>query len=278
MKILLTGATGQVGFELQRTLAPLGEVMAADRAALDLADSASITAAVRALRPELIVNCAAYTAVDRAESEPALAMAVNATAPGVLAEEAKRLGAGLIHFSTDYVFDGEKAGAYLETDAPNPLNTYGRSKLEGERAVAQSGARHLVLRTSWVYSRRGKNFLLTMLELAKTRPELRIVDDQRGAPTSARAIADAVARIAGRDWPAGTCHLTCPGETTWFGFARAIFERAPGPRPSLVAITTPEFPTPARRPKNSILSNAKAAQAFGITLPDWQTALSDCLS
>ena len=278
MKILLTGATGQVGFELQRTLAPLGEILAAGREALDLASSASIMSAVRALRPDLIVNCAAYTAVDRAESEPAAAMTVNATAPGVLAEEAKRLGAGLIHFSTDYVFDGEKAGAYDEADAPNPLNAYGRSKLEGERAVAQSGARHLILRTSWVYSRRGKNFLLTMLELAKTRPELRIVDDQRGAPTSARALADAVAQIARRDWPSGPFHLTCQGSTTWFGFAQAIFARSPGPRPSLVAITTPEFPTPARRPKNSVLSNARLAQAFGITLPDWQTALADTRS
>jgi dTDP-4-dehydrorhamnose reductase len=277
VRILLTGVTGQVGHELQRSLAPLGEIIAADRRALDLASRDSIASAVRTLRPALIVNAAAYTAVDRAESEPEAAMAANAAAPGVLAEEAKRLGAGLIHFSTDYVFDGEKPGAYLETDAPNPLNMYGRSKLEGERAVAASGARHLILRTSWVYSRRGKNFLLTMLELAKTRPELRIVDDQRGAPTSARAIADAVAKLAGRDWPAGTFHLTCQGATTWFGFARAIFERSPGPRPSLVAITTPEFPTPARRPKNSVLSNAKLAQAFGITLPDWQAALADTL-
>ena len=233
---------------------------------------------LRAAKPDLIINPAAYTAVDRAESEAEAAMAVNATAPGVIAEEAKRLGAGLIHFSTDYVFDGEKAGPYDEADAPNPLNAYGRSKLEGERAVAQSGARHLILRTSWVYSRRGKNFLLTMLELAKTRPELRIVDDQRGAPTSARALADAVAQIARRDWPSGTFHLTCSGATTWFGFARAIFELSPGPRPSLVAITTPEFPTPARRPKNSVLSNAKATQAFGITLPDWQAALAQTLS
>jgi dTDP-4-dehydrorhamnose reductase len=279
VKILLTGMTGQVGSQLHALLANAGQVVVADRKTLDLASRDSMVAAVRALKPDLIVNAAAHTAVDRAESEPEAAMAVNATAPGVLAEEAKRLGAALVHFSTDYVFDGTKAEAYVEEDAPNPLNAYGRSKLAGEQAVAQSGARHLILRTSWVYDATRRNFLTTMLNLARTRRELRVVHDQRGAPTWSVAIAVAVLNIVRReDWPAGTYHLTCDGETTWFGFTRAILERARiDPRPALVPISTDEYPAPARRPKNSVLDNAKFRKAFGFALPHWESALEACL-
>ena len=283
MKVLLTGVTGQIGRELQRTLSRLGTVVPADRGMLDLADRDSIVKAVRAIKPSLIVNPAAFTAVDLAESQPGVAAQVNSVAPGILAAEAKRLGAGLIHFSTDYVFDGEKPDPYVETDAPHPLSVYGRTKLAGEQAIAEAGGRFLILRTSWVYSPRGKNFLRTILGLAQDRPEIRVVNDQRGAPTSAACIADAVADIIahatapGSDWPGGIYHLSCSGETTWFGFAAAILEKRTGPRPSLVPIPTSEYPTPARRPKNSLLSNRKLADAFGIRMPDWRVALEACL-
>ena len=285
-KILLTGATGQVGWELRRTLAPLGEVIAPDSAALNLADPDAIHRLVQATQPDLIVNPAAYTAVDQAEGEPELAHAINAQAPAVLAELAARRGVPLVHFSTDYVFDGAKATAYLEDDVANPLNVYGRSKWAGEVAVRQANARHLILRTSWVYGLRGRNFLLTMLRLMRERPELKIVADQIGAPTWSRLIAEATAQIlvqclaGGRSEGAwGTYHLSSAGDTSWHGFAEAIAEQAGiTPRPELTAIPTSAYPTPAQRPANSCLSNAKLASTFGLALPDWRDALTLCLA
>jgi dTDP-4-dehydrorhamnose reductase len=275
VKVLLTGGSGQVGGALKEVLAPLGEVLAPRRDGLDLASADSILRVTRSFRPALIVNAGAFTAVDLAESQPGAAAAVNAEAPAILAAEAKRLGAALVHFSTDYVFDGTKARPYVETDAPAPLNVYGRTKLEGERALARSGARHLILRTSWVYAAQGKNFMNTILRLAAERPELRVVDDQRGAPTSARAIALAVGQILEKDFESGLYHLTCQGETTWFGFARAILERRPPARmPALIPIPTRDYPTPARRPANSLLDNSKIFETFGIRLPDWESALA----
>jgi dTDP-4-dehydrorhamnose reductase len=235
MKILLTGASGQVGYELQRSLQSLGEVVAADRARMDLSDLDQVRDVVRAVRPDLIVNPAAYTAVDKAESEPELAHRVNALAPGVMAAEARLLGAAMVHYSTDYVFDGMKQGTYVETDPTGPINVYGESKLAGEQAVAAAGIPHLILRTSWVYGMRGKNFLQTMLRLGAERDELRVVADQHGAPTWSRTIADTTAALlvqahaAGSPWwdeHSGIYHLSCQGSTTWHGFTQAIVERA----------------------------------------------------
>jgi dTDP-4-dehydrorhamnose reductase len=284
--ILLTGANGQVGFELTRTLQGLGVLVALDRSGLDLADLAQVRAVVRQVKPALIVNAAAYTAVDRAESEPELAQRINGVAPGVLAEEAKRLGAPLIHYSTDYVFDGAKDVAYVEGDAANPQNVYGASKLAGERAIADIGGAHLVLRTSWVYGRRGKNFLLTMLKLAAERPELRIVADQYGAPTWSATIATITAHVIAQglavsredaEWwhrKSGVYHLTASGSTSWFGFAEAIFEMsALGSKPKVLPITTSEYPVPAKRPANSRLSNDKLTAAFDLFPTDWRAAL-----
>lgn len=280
--ILLTGANGQVGFELRRSLHPFGRIVAPPRAMLDLAEADSIVTAIREVRPAIIVNAGAYTAVDLAESEPGPAMAVNGHAPGIIAEEAQRIGAGVIHFSTDYVFDGEKQTAYVETDVPRPLNAYGASKLAGEQALAQQGGRYLVLRTSWVHAPRGKNFVRTMLRLGRERPELRVVNDQYGAPTSAACIAEATAALLSRmerdDWPTGIYHMTCSGSTTWLGFAQAIFLHGPpGPRPRLVAVPGSAYATAARRPRNSVLSNAKLWAQFGVQLPPWQAALQACL-
>lgn len=288
-RVLLTGSDGQVGWELRRTLAPLGEVVALDRQGMDLANPDSIRRVVRAYEPHLIVNAAAYTAVDKAEEEAALAMAVNATAPGVLAEEARRCGAALIHYSTDYVFDGSKPAPYLETDAPNPLNVYGRSKLAGERAIERSGVAYLILRTSWVYGSRGRNFLLTMMRLAKERDSLQVVSDQVGAPTWSRDIAEATAQIlmgasattAAEGWlksaPHGIYHLTAGGETTWHGFAEAILHSMHS-NTRLTAVTSADYRTAARRPLNSRLSNDKLLQHFDVRLPDWQSALTACLA
>jgi dTDP-4-dehydrorhamnose reductase len=281
MRILLTGANGQVGYELRRTLAPLGEVHAFDRADLDLADTDAVVRAFRRLRPALVVNAAAYTAVDKAESEPALAHAINARAPQVLAEESRRAGSVLVHYSTDYVFDGSKREPWREDDPVAPLNEYGRSKLAGERAIAASGAKHLVLRTSWVYGPRGKNFLLTMLNLAATREELRVVADQRGAPTSSLFLAEATARviraIPREGVPSGIYNLSAAGETTWASFAEAIFARAAGRRgfrpPRVIRIPTSEFPTLARRPAYSVLDGAKFTAAFGFAPSSWESQL-----
>jgi dTDP-4-dehydrorhamnose reductase len=284
VKILLTGGRGQVGYELERCLQGLGEVVAPGRAQLDLSDLAQVREVVRALRPGLIVNPAAYTAVDRAESEPALAHLVNAEAPGVLAEEARRLGAAMVHFSTDYVFDGSKNGPYVESDATAPLNVYGRSKLLGEQAVAAAGIPHLILRTSWVYGMRGHNFLLTMLRLARERGELRVVADQHGAPTWSRTVAQttadilAQARCGGADWwesNGGLYHLGCRGQTTWHGFARAIMEATSNPVP-VIPISTNEFPTAAQRPLNSLLDSSRLANRF-CRLPEWRETLALCL-
>lgn len=286
MNILLTGVQGQVGWELRRALAPLGRVTAVDSQEMDLADPDAVRAKVRALSPRLIVNPAAYTAVDRAESEPERARAINAIAPGVLAEEAKRCGAVLVHYSTDYVFDGVKPGPYTEEDPANPLNVYGASKFAGESAIRAVGGRHLILRTSWVYGTRGHNFLLTMQRLMRERSELRIVDDQIGAPTWSRQIAEATALIlaqclspargADRPEPWGTYHLSCGGETSWYGFAQAIAELG-GLGTRLLPIPSSDYPTPARRPLNSRLDNAKLARTFGIRLPHWREALELCL-
>jgi dTDP-4-dehydrorhamnose reductase len=282
MKILLTGAGGQVGYELARSLQPLGTVVAVDRAQMDLSNLDQVRAVLRTVRPGLIVNPAAYTAVDKAETEPALARTVNAHAPAVMAEEARALGAMLVHYSTDYVFDGAKVGAYVETDPVAPLNVYGQTKLEGEQAIAASGARHLIFRTSWVYGMRGKNFLLTMLRLGRERPELHVVDDQHGAPTWSRTIADTTAAVLAqaRDpawWDAhgGIYHLSSRGQTTWCGFTRAIAARAGLPC-QVHAIGSADYPVPARRPVNSVLNADKLTRHLA-HLPHWQLALELCL-
>lgn len=282
LRILVTGRDGQVGWELVRTLAPLGEVMATGRAELDLASGDSIRNAVRAIQPQLIVNAAAYTAVDRAESEPELARRINTNAVAALAEEAKTVGAAMIHYSTDYVFDGAKTTPYLEGDAPHALSVYGQTKLGGEQALAAAGIPYLVLRTSWVYGARGHNFLKTILKLAVEKPELRIVDDQIGAPTWSRDIAEATAVIAKR-WmhngatQSGVYHMTAAGETTWYGFAAEALRLRKSPSAKLVPIASSEYPTPAARPKNSRLDCGKLARDFDCRLPAWQASLAQVL-
>jgi len=281
--VLLTGVNGQVGFELMRSLQGLGKVVALDRTGLDLGDLGQIRRVVREVKPSLIVNPAAYTAVDKAESDVEAAMRVNGEAPGVLAEEAKRIGAALVHYSTDYVFDGTKQGAYVEDDAVNPQNAYGRGKLAGEQAIAASGCDHLIFRTSWVYGTRGKNFLLTMLRLGAERDELNVVADQIGAPTWANTIAALTANVLaqahgrGRDWWAehsGVYHLTASGATSWHGFAEAIFEASDlGRKPVVKPIPAASYPTPARRPANSCMSGEKLFTTFGLKAPEWDDAL-----
>ena len=292
MKILLTGKNGQVGYELERSLQGLGEVVAVDRSQMDLSDLQQVRDVIRSVKPDLIVNPAAYTAVDKAESEPELAMRVNGEAPAVMAEEARKLGAAMIHYSTDYVFDGTKAGAYVETDAPCPVNVYGASKLAGEQAIQAAGIPHLILRTSWVYGMRGKNFLLTVLRLAQERDELRIVGDQFGSPTWCRTIADTTALLVARldglgeargfalpgtqQDLSGIYHLTSQGRTSWHGFTEAILRQAGvSKKPVVTPIATSEYPLPARRPMNSELSCARL-QALQLALPEWQVALDLC--
>lgn len=284
MRILVLGRNGQVGAALTQSLQGLGELIALDRTQLDLANPEAIRTALRELQPQVIINAAAYTAVDAAESDKAAAFQVNAIAPRVIAEESERLSATLIHYSTDYVFDGSKQGAWLEDDATAPLSAYGHSKLAGEQAIADVGGSHLILRTSWVYGLQGKNFLLTMLKLAETRDELAVVDDQIGAPTWAVTIAEATAAIlrdAGE--PAqlaalsGVYHLCAGGHTSWFGFAQAIFSHASvQKKPKLRPITTAEYPTPAKRPANSMLNTDKFRHTFG-DLPRWEAALQHCM-
>ena len=272
MKILLTGREGQIGWELQRSLVAIGDVVATNRREFDLCDSNAMRSIVRKTSPDIIVNAAAYTAVDNAESEPDLAMQVNAIAPGILAEEAKWLGALLVHYSTDYVFDGSKKSPYKEEDAPNPLSVYGRTKLEGERAIAASKCRHLIFRTSWVYGPRGRNFLLTILKAAREKPELRVVDDQFGAPTSSAAIAEATARALRAGGAEGLYHMSASGRTTWFSFAQAILHKV-AIAPPVVPIRSDQYPAKAIRPRNSVLDNARLKQAFGASLPGWESEL-----
>jgi dTDP-4-dehydrorhamnose reductase len=290
MKLLVVGHLGQVGIELQRTLAPLGELSLADKESVDLAQPQTIRELIDRIGPDVVVNAAAYTAVDRAELEPELAHAINGIAPGVLAEETARRGALLIHYSTDYVFDGSKSSPWLESDVPNPMNVYGESKLAGEKAIAAVGGRHYVFRTSWVYAQHGANFLRTILRLAFERDEVRIVDDQIGAPTSAHALAEATAQaiLSNVDLRIGAeqrmrpeyglYHMTCAGQTSWFGFAQEFlgWVAACCPQRKLaccVPIGSAEYPLPARRPQNSVLSNEKLHRAFGLELPDWRVAL-----
>lgn len=283
MRILLTGKNGQVGYELERSLQGLGEIIAVDRNKMDLSDLDQVRSVVRSVKPTLIINAAAYTAVDKAESEPELAMRINGEAPGVMAEEARKLGAGMIHYSTDYVFDGSKAGAYLEDDPTCPINVYGSSKLAGEQAVTAANIPHLILRTSWVYGTRGKNFLLTIRRLAAERDTLSIVSDQFGAPTWSRTIADTTAHIVaanrGRIDPAttGIYHLTAQGRTSWHGFTQAIVDHPSTPnKPFVKPILAAEYPVPASRPPNSSLSCERLAQTF-CGLPQWDAALALCL-
>ncbi|MES2755869.1 MAG: dTDP-4-dehydrorhamnose reductase [Pseudomonadota bacterium] len=288
MKILVTGKNGQVGYELERSLQALGEVVAVDRSQMDLADLQQVRDVIRHVRPNLIVNAAAYTAVDKAESEPQLAMLINGEAPGVMAQEAKKLGAGIIHYSTDYVFDGSKATAYVESDPTCPINAYGVTKLAGEQAIQAAGVPHIILRTSWVYGMRGKNFLLTVLRLAGERDELRIVGDQFGSPTWCRTIADTTAQLVARldagsglvaqmAGPlSGIYHLTSSGSTSWHGFTEEIVKHAAVAKaPTVTAIRTDEYPLPARRPHNSELSGERL-RALNLYVPHWQHALALC--
>ena len=280
-KILVTGAEGQLGSELVVALRAVGDVVATTRASLDVANADAVAVAFATIRPDMVVNAAAYTAVDRAETERAHAFAVNADGPGFLAEASQRTRATLVHYSTDYVFDGRASTPYEETAQVAPLSAYGESKLEGERRVAASGATALVFRTSWVYALQHTNFLTTIRRLASQRDELRIVDDQVGVPNWSRALAGATARVLRLDRDAlvhraGLYHLSCVGETTWFRFAQAFLGDMP--RVRLVPISTAEYPTPARRPSYGVLDTTKFVRAFGFALPDWRATLNTCLS
>jgi len=285
-RILILGASGQVGTELQRSFADAGEVIACDRGAADLSRSEELRHVVAQLQPAIILNAAAYTAVDRAESEPELAMTINGHAPRVLAEEAAKLDALLVHYSTDYVFDGSKKSAWVENDATNPLNVYGRTKLAGEDAIREVGGKHLIFRTSWVYGPHGHNFLRTMLRLGRERDQLKIVDDQYGAPTSSMAIADAtravVDNVMATGAISGVYHMTCGGETSWRRFAEEIFsqhyQQSGEKVPQVIPISSSEYPTPAARPANSVLSNEKLRSTFRISLPDWRSALTAAMT
>ncbi|MCK4787834.1 MAG: dTDP-4-dehydrorhamnose reductase [Desulfobacteraceae bacterium] len=290
--MLITGKNGQVGWELQRSLLPLGHIVALDRHTLDLANDASISQVVRQIKPDVIVNAAAYTTVDKAEEDQDLAMQINGIAPGVLAEEAKQLRALLIHYSTDYVFDGTKQTPYIETDETKPINIYGSSKLAGELAIQAIVADHVILRTSWVYASRGNNFLLTMLKLMQERENLRIIADQTGTPTWARLIAETTAQIVKQSlmerqqetFQSGLYHLTSTGKTTWHGFAEKIKEIAHKQNKrdvmkiqNVAPISTAEYPTLAKRPQNSCMITNKLQQKYNLTMPSWDTALELCM-
>jgi dTDP-4-dehydrorhamnose reductase len=286
-RILVPGKTGQVGCELQDALAPLGTVIALDPDQMDLANSDSIRRAIRDAKPEIIVNAAGYTFVDKAESEPELAMQVNGVAPGVMAEEAKRLGAILVHYSTDYVFDGELDRPYSEDDPPNPINTYGKTKLAGERAIEAVGGHYLILRSSWIYSARGSNFVLTVLRLAREKPELAMVDDQTGSPTWARALAEATAELLRRKELItrhnGVYHLTADGVTSRYEFAKAIIQvmsEVSGVTDGWARVkptTSDQYPLPAIRPLHPAMSKSRIKRVFGIEMPSWQLQLEDFL-
>jgi dTDP-4-dehydrorhamnose reductase len=284
-KILIIGRNGQVGWELRRTLSCLGQIVAVEYPEIDLTNPESLRTVVAGVKPTVIANAAAYTAVDKAETETALAEAINATGPAVLAEEAKKIGALLVHYSTDYVFDGAGNDERTETSPTGPLNVYGKTKLAGDQAIAASGCDHLIFRTSWVYGARGANFLLTMLKLAKERESLSIVSDQVGAPTTSVSIAQATAAVLaqvlapgkGIDGRSGVYNLTNGGEASWFDFAKTIFAKShmlwDASQPTLTPIPTSAFPRPARRPLNSRLSGEKLEKIFGVTLPHWEAAL-----
>lgn len=278
MRILLTGKSGQVGSALSKALAPLGDVIAWDRSQLDLADPDAIRAAVRDAKPRVIVNAAAYTAVDKAEAEEGAAMKINRDGPRTLAEEAAKGGALLVHFSTDYVFDGEKRAPYTEHDVPRPLNAYGRSKLGGEQAILSSACRRLIVRTSWVYGPTGKNFPLTIMKAAKEHRELRVVDDQVGAPTStgmlSSALPEMIKRALGDASLDGLYHLSAAGEVSWYGFALAILA-GKGIKAAVQPVRSNEYGARALRPHNSLLDNAKVRQDFGIRLPPWEEGLAE---
>ena len=293
MKILLLVKNGQVGWELQRSLAPLGEVTALDRYSTDfcgdLGNLAGLRETVQRLRPQVIVNAAAHTAVDKAESEPELARLINATAPGVLAQEAHQLGAWLVHYSTDYVFDGSGSQPWVETDTPAPLSVYGHTKLEGEQLIAQHCQKHLIFRTSWVYAARGGNFAKTMLRLAQERERLTVIDDQWGAPTSAELLADVTAhalrQLLKRPEDGGLYHCVAAGETTWHSYAKYVLEHARQAQAAIkikatevAPVPTSAFPTPARRPHNSRLNTTRLQTTFGLTLPHWQQGVARMLT
>jgi dTDP-4-dehydrorhamnose reductase len=290
MRVLLTGRNGQIGFELRRAFAPFGEVISVDRTRCDLSRPEGLRELVRHVRPQVILNAAAYTAVDRAEAEPDLARAVNATAPGILGEEAANLGALLVHYSTDYVFDGTKTAAYTESDAPNPQSVYGSTKLAGERAIEKSGARYLIFRTSWVFGHHGMNFAKTMLTLASERDSLAVVNDQFGAPTSSALLADITAHIvrdAAREperFPYGLYHVASGGHTTWYRYATYVIEKAREAglpirvrSETIRSITTEEYPTAAARPSNSRLDTKRLCSTFGLEMPDWAESLDHTL-
>ena len=292
MKILLLGKNGQVGWELQRSLGVLGELVALDRHGPDLCGDLTnlqgLAQTVQTVRPDVIVNAAAHTAVDKAESEPELARTLNALAPGVLAQEAAQLGALLVHYSTDYVFDGSGARPWIETDTPAPLNVYGRTKLEGERLIAAACPHHLIFRTSWVYGARGGNFAKTMLRLAQERERLTVIDDQIGAPTGADLLADvtahAIRSVLQQPQQAGLYHLAAGGETSWNRYAKYVLAQAQTAQPTIKIVATAvdpvptsAFPTPARRPLNSRLDTAKLQAAFGLSLPPWQQGVARML-
>lgn len=291
MKILLLGKNGQVGWQLQRALAPLGEIVALERkdAGGDLADPQGLAAAVRAAKPQVIVNAAAYTAVDKAESEPQLARLINTEAPAALAREAAASGALLVHYSTDYVFDGSGSAPWQESDATGPLNVYGTTKLAGEQAIAASGCAHLTFRTSWVYAAHGDNFIKTMLRLAATRERLTVIDDQKGAPTGAELIADvtahAISQTLQQPAKAGLYHLTAAGEASWFDYAQYVLALARQARPQGVKtaaggvqpIASSQYPAAARRPLNSRLDTRRLQAAFGLQMPPWQQGVTRVL-
>jgi len=286
-KILIIGQVGQVGWELRRTVAPLGDLVTVDFPQINLTDGASIRQWVRDTAPDVVINAAAYTAVDKAETESERCHQINAVAPGILAEETKKIGGLLVHYSTDYVYDGTKTTPYREDDVPNPLGAYGRSKLAGDRAIEQVDGHHLVFRLCWVYGARGQNFMLTMMRLARERERLRVVNDQVGCPTWSRMIAETTAlalkhALAQGDWAAfkGTYHLAASGQTSWHGFATAIINSMPaeGKRCQAVEpIPSAEYPTPTRRPAYSVLGCDKLQRVFGLRLPDWEDSLHSVL-
>ena len=289
MKILLTGKTGQIGEELNNIVGDLGNLITVDKEQLDLSKPNSIEPVILDIKPDIIINPAAYTAVDKAEEEPDLAMTVNAIAPGLLAKAARKVGAGLIHYSTDYVFDGCSEIPYKEEDPPNPLNVYGKTKLAGENALAEAGVPFLIIRTGWVYSLHGKNFLRTIKKLAEEKDIIQVVDDQIGAPTWARSVAlkthQILKQCLNKKWLetkdpslSGIFHLTCQGNTSWHGFAREVLNMSNTSKNiKLIAIPTSDYPTPAVRPPNSLLNNEKIQKVFGLDMPHWEDALKDCM-